>query len=66
LTGKTISARPYRQERAAILAALARVSDPDSPQYGQHLTQSQVAEVATSKYSIKFVEDYLVKVWPGR
>ena len=27
-----------KQDRAAILAALATTSDPDSPQYGQHYT----------------------------
>ena len=28
-----------KQDRAAILAALATTSDPDSPQYGQHYTR---------------------------
>jgi hypothetical protein len=41
VTWRSISTRPWSQERAAILEALVKVSDPDSPQYGQHLTQSQ-------------------------
>ena len=51
-----------RQDRDAILRALARVSDPDSPSYGKHLTQRQVAELATDKKSVAFVKAYLKKV----
>ena len=50
-----------RQEREAILSALRQVSDPDSPKYGQHLTQAQVAELSTSTRSRTFVKAYLDK-----
>ena len=50
-----------RQDRAAILAALKQVSDPDSPKYGQHLTREEVAELSTPRRSIDFVRAYLDK-----
>ena len=51
-----------RQDREGILAALKRVSDPDSPAYGRHLTQEQVAEIATPERSRRIVRAYLDKV----
>lgn len=51
-----------RQERDAIVEALHEVSDPDSPKYGQHLTQEQVAELSTSPRTRAFVQSYLRKV----
>ena len=51
-----------RQDRDAILKALARVSDPDSPSYGKHLTRRQVAELAADQKAVAFVRAYLKKV----
>ena len=51
-----------RQDREGILAALKRVSDPDSPAYGRHLTHEQVAEIATPERSRRIVRAYLDKV----
>jgi len=50
-----------KQDRAAILAALATTSDPDSPQYGQHYTLEEVAAISTPKRSSLSVRAFVEK-----
>ena len=50
-----------KQDRAAILAALATTSDPDSPQYGQHYTLEEVAAISTPKRSSTNVRAFVEK-----
>lgn len=50
-----------KQDRDAILAALAQTSDPDSTHYGKHYTQQEVYEISTNKRSIANVRAFIEK-----
>ena len=50
-----------KQDREAILAALATTSDPDSPRYGQHYSLEEVAAISTPKRSVLSVRAFVEK-----
>ena len=54
-----------KQDREAILAALATTSDPDSPRYGQHYSREEVAAISTPKRSAASVRAFVEKATSG-
>ena len=50
-----------KQDREAILAALATTSDPDSPRYGQHYSLEEVAAISTPKRAVLSVRAFVEK-----
>ena len=54
-----------KQDREAILAALATTSDPDSPRYGQHYSLEEVAAISTPTRSAASVRAFVEKAVSG-